>query len=152
MVRLSHVEHMRLHTVAADTRIHLGERMSRALRRVPLPGRLRPRSLAECLAPPRRLLDRLLRLGTNGAQSVDTQKRIRLCNVNAFGGAVIMLVWTYVEAAFGDRASLPWELGFLAGFIGVLALNASGAHRAGRLLMIINANVCVFAGAVLFTE
>ena len=36
--------------------------------------------------------------------------------------------------------------------MGVLALNASGAHRAGRLLLIINANVCVFAGALLFTE
>ena len=47
---------------------------------------------------------------------------------------------------------LPWELGFLAGFVGVLALNAIGAHRAGRLLLIINANVCVFAGALLFTE
>jgi PAS domain S-box-containing protein len=152
MVRLSHVEQMRLLTVATDTRIHLGDRMRRALRRMPFPQRLRPRRLAECLAPPRRLLERILRLGTNSAQSVDTQKRIRLCNINAFGGVVIMLVWTYVEAAFGDRASLPWELGFLAGFIGVLALNGNGMHRAGRLLMIVNANMCVFAGAVLFTE
>src|SRR3954469_215466 len=146
MVRLSHVEQVRVPMVAADARIHLGERMRRAMRR------LRPRRLVECRAPPRRLLGRILRLGTNSAQSVDTQKRIRLCNINAFGGAVIMLVWTYVEAAFGDRATVPWELGFLAGFLGVLALNASGAHRTGRLLMIINANACVFIGAVLFTE
>src|SRR3954469_1591739 len=129
MVSLSHVEHMRLHKAAE--RIHLGERMRRALRRGPVPRRLRPRRMAECLAPARRLFERILRFGTNSAQSLDTQKRIRLCNINALGGAVIMLVWTYVEAAFGDRASLPWELGFLAGFVGVLALNASGAHRLG---------------------
>ena len=152
MVSLSHVEQEPLHKVAAEVQSHLGERMRRAIRRAPLPRRLRPHRLAECLAPARRLLERILRLGTNDAQRVDTQKRIRLCNVNAFGGAVIMFVWAYVEAAFGNRATLPWELGFLAGFVGVLALNASGAHRAGRLLMIINANICVFAGALLFTE
>ena len=152
MVSLSYVEQEPLHKVAAEVQSHFGERMRRALRRAPLPRRLRPHRLAECLAPARRLLERILRLGTNDAQRVDTQKRIRLCNINAFGGAVIMFVWAYVEAAFGNRATLPWELGFLAGFVGVLALNASGAHRAGRLLMIINANICVFAGALLFTE
>jgi PAS domain S-box-containing protein len=108
--------------------------------------------MAERLAPARRLIERILHLGVNDAQSLDTQKRIRLCNLNAFGGAVIMLAWAFIEAVFGDLGTLPWELGFLAGFLGVLALNGSGAHRAGRLLMVINANVCVFAGALLFTE
>jgi PAS domain S-box-containing protein len=152
MVSLSYVEQEPLHRVAAGVQGHLGERMRRAIRRAPLPRRLRPHRLAECLAPARRLLERILRLGTNSAQPVDTQKRIRLCNINAFGGAVIMFVWAYVEASFGIRATLPWELGFLAGFVAVLALNASGLHRAGRLLMIINANICVFAGALLFTD
>ncbi|HXU04857.1 MAG TPA: PAS domain-containing sensor histidine kinase, partial [Polyangia bacterium] len=80
------------------------------------------------------------------------QKRIRLCNINALGGAIIMMLWAYFDLAFGDRQNVPWELAFMAGFVGVLGLNAMGAHRAGRLLLIVNANLCVFAGAVLFTE
>ena len=152
MASLSQVDGVPHFTGATKVQIDIGERMSRAMRRPPPPRRARPRPLAERLAPARRLLDRILRLGTNGAQAVDTQKRIRLCNVNALGGAVIMFLWALIEAVVGDRGTLPLEVGFLAGFVGVLALNASGAHRAGRLLLIVNANVCVFAGAVLFTE
>ena len=153
MVSLSHVEQEPLHKVAAEVQSHFGERMRRAIRRAPLPRRLRPHRLAECLAPARRLLERILRLGTNDAQRVDTQKRIRLCNINAFGGAVIMFVLVVRRGVVRRIAPpSPGELGFVAGFVGVLALNASGAHRAGRLLMIINANICVFAGALLFTE
>jgi PAS domain S-box-containing protein len=70
----------------------------------------------------------------------------------ALGGTIIMAVWAYVEASFGDRHNLPWELGFTATFLAVLVLNGSGAHRAARLLLVVNANVCVFAGALLFTE
>jgi PAS domain S-box-containing protein len=137
---------------AAAGLLHLAHRLRRALRRPPCSRRIRARGWAELLAPARDKIERVLRLGVTDAQSVNTQKRIRLCNLNALGGTVIMTVWAYFEAAFGDRASLPWELAFLAGFLGVLALNARGAHRAGRLLMIINANACVFAGALLFTE
>jgi len=150
MASLSQVDGVPHYTGATKVRIDVGARMSRAIRRAPPPGR--SRTLAERLAPARRLLDRILRLGTNAAQPVDTKKRIRICNASAAGGALIMFLWTFVEAAFGNRATLPWEIGFLAGFVGVLALNASGTHRAGRLLLIINANACVFAGAVLFTE
>jgi PAS domain S-box-containing protein len=126
--------------------------LRRALRHPPCSRRIRAHGWAAWLAPARDKIERVLRLGVTAAQPVNTQKRIRLCNLNALGGSVIMAVWAYFEAAAGDRASLPWELGFLAGFVGVLALNATGAHRAGRLLMIVNANASVLAGAVLFTE
>ena len=151
MASLSRAGHEPRRGGAAAGMAQLAQRMRRALRHPPCSRRIRSRGLAELIAPARDVLERVLHLGVTGAQPVNTQKRIRLCNLNALGGAVIMAAWAYVEAAFGDRASLPWELGFLAGFAGVLALNASGAHRAGRLLMIINANVCVFAGALLFT-
>ena len=52
----------------------------------------------------------------------------------ALGGTIIMAVWGYVEASFGDRRNLPWEMAFTAIFLAVLVLNASGAHRAARLL------------------
>jgi PAS domain S-box-containing protein len=140
MASLSHVQqpHQR---GATRGRIHLGARMRRA--------RLAASSARRHLCG---MVERVLRLGTGVAQPVDTGKRIRLCNINALGGAIIMATWAYLEASFGDVDNLPWELAFLAGFLSVLALNARCAHRAGRLLMIINANVCVFAGAVLFTE
>ena len=53
----------------------------------------------------------------------------------AIGGAIIMASWAALEALFGDSAALPWEIGFTTGFLGVLALNARGAHRAARLLL-----------------
>src|SRR6478752_5509188 len=152
MASASQLERGPLHRAATKVEVHFWRRMRLAFRHLPTCRRLHVRTMAERLAPARRLLERILNLGVNDAQSLDTQKRIRLCNVNAFGGTVIMIAWTFVEAVFGDLGTLPWELGFLAGFLGVLALNGSGAHRAGRLLMIINANVCVFAGALLFTE
>ena len=91
-------------------------------------------------------------MGITSHLPVDAQKRIRLCNIFALSGAAIMAIWAYLDAAFGDLSSLPWELGFLAGFVAVLAVNANGAHRAARFLLIINGNLCVLAGALLFTE
>ena len=139
MASLSQAEHGPRQLGATRTKLHVGAWLRRTVR-------------GTC--PPRRtrLLERLLCLGTSNAQPVHTRKRIRLCNLNALGGAVIMAIWAYFEASIGDAASLPLELAFLAGFLTVLALNASHADRAGRLLLIINANACVFAGAVLFTE
>src|SRR6187549_1647038 len=129
MASASKLERGPLHGTATKVEIHLWRRMRRAFRHLPTCRRLHVRTMAERLAPARRLLERILHLGVNDAQSVDTQKRIRLCNINAFGGAVIMVAWLFVEAAFGDLDALPWELGFLAGFVGVLALNGSGVHR-----------------------
>src|SRR4029453_15193918 len=56
------------------------------------------------------------------------------------------------EASFGEHSNLPWELAFTAVFLTVLVLNLSGAHRAARLLLVVNANVCVFGGGLLFTD
>jgi len=140
MASLSHVQqpHQR---GATRGRIHLGARMRHA--------RAAASSARRHVCG---MVERVLRLGTGAAQPVDTRKRIRLCNINALGGAIIMATWAYLEASFGDVDNLPWELAFLAGFLSVLALNASCAHRAGRLLLIVNANLCVLAGALLFTE
>ena len=103
-------------------------------------------------APVKRVLERALLIGVDPGLPVGTQKRIRLCNVMALGGTIIMAVWGYIEASFGDHHNLPWEVAFTAIFLAVLVLNGSGAHRAARLLLVVNANVCVFAGALLFTE
>jgi signal transduction histidine kinase len=100
----------------------------------------------------RRAGERALRLGFRSGQPVDAAKRLRLCNVNALGGSVIMATWAAVEAVMGDRGNLLWELRFLAGFLAVLGLSAIGAHRVARLLLIVTANICVFAGALLFTD
>src|SRR5262245_40333271 len=140
MVSLSHAE-QEPRRMGATRGIHLGAWLRQTLR-----------AAAAARRQVCSVVERVLRVGTGPAQPVDTRKRIRLCNINALGGAIIMATWAYLEASFGDVASLPWELAFLAGFLSVLALNASGAHRAGRLLLIINANLCVFAGALLFTE
>jgi signal transduction histidine kinase len=133
-------------------RVYL-ERMRRLVGRPPAL-RLCPhaRRLAGRLARLRGAVERVLRIGITSRLPVDAQKRIRLCNIFAVSGAAIMAVWAYLDAAFGDLASLPWELGFLAGFAAVLAVNAKGAHRAARFLLIINGNLCVLAGALLFTE
>jgi signal transduction histidine kinase len=108
--------------------------------------------MAESFAPVKRVIESALSIGVNDDLPVGTQKRIRLCNIMALGGAVIMAAWAYIEASFGEHANLPWELAFTALFLAVLVLNLSGAHRAARLLLIVNGNVCVFAGALLFTE
>ena len=99
-----------------------------------------------------RAVERVLRLGVQTGQPVDAAKRLRLCNVNALGGSLIMATWAAVEAVMGDRGNVLWELRFLAGFLAVLGLSAIGANRAARLLLIVTANICVFAGALLFTE
>ena len=99
-----------------------------------------------------RAVERVLRLGVQAGQPVDAAKRLRLCNVNALGGSIIMAIWAAVEAVMGDRGNVLWELRFLAGFLAVLGLSAIGANRAARLLLIVTANICVFAGAVLFTQ
>jgi signal transduction histidine kinase len=103
-------------------------------------------------AAARRALNCVLRIGVRDGLPINVVKRIRLCNVIAFGGGVIMGTWAAVEAAAGTRGSVAWELGFLAAFLAVLGVSAAGAHKLARLLLLVTANVCVFAGAVLFTE
>jgi len=100
----------------------------------------------------RRAVERTLDLGTKRGLPIDDAKRLRLCNINALGGSIIMATWVTVEAVMGERCNLLWELRFLAGFLAVLGLSAIGAHRVARLLLIFTANICVFAGALLFTE
>jgi signal transduction histidine kinase len=158
MASLSHVvrEPRRQGAVVAPTR--LGERMrrvfsrNRAWIRAARCSRPRGRTWAERVAPVKRTVERALRTGADPTLPVGTQKRIRLCNILAIGAGAIMAAWAYFEASFGDCSVLPWELAFTAGFLAVLVLNASGAHRAARLLLILNANLCVLAGCVLFTE
>jgi signal transduction histidine kinase len=100
----------------------------------------------------RRVLNRVARIGVRDGLSVSVAKRIRLCNVIAIGGGVIMGAWAAAEAIGGTRDSVVWELGFLAVFLAVLGVSAAGAHRLARLLLLLTANACVLAGAVLFTE
>jgi PAS domain S-box-containing protein len=97
-------------------------------------------------------LQRALQIGVESAHGVDVAKRIRLCNLIALTGCLIMGPWLAVEAAVGERANMSWEMAFLASFLAVLTLNAVRAHRAARLLLLITANVCVFVGAVMFEE
>jgi PAS domain S-box-containing protein len=97
-----------------------------------------------------RIVEWALQLGVSRGLPVDTDKRVRLCNRFALVAIAIMVPWLLVEAGFGDARNLPWELGFLAGFLGVLTLNGAGATRAARLALIATANGCVFAGALLF--
>jgi PAS domain S-box-containing protein len=100
----------------------------------------------------RSLVERVLDLGAQSGLSVGDAKRLRLCNINAFGGSLIMATWAIVEAVMGDRGNLLWELRFLAGFLAVLGLSALGFHRLARFGLILTANICVFAGALLFTD
>jgi len=127
MARLSHLEQRPRLRRAAAGRLHLGERL-------------------------RRTLESALHLGANGSLSVDAHKHIRLCNISAVSGGVIMTTWLLIELVFGELRTVPLELGFVAGFAAVLALNATGAHRAARLLLIVMANICVLVGALLFPE
>src|SRR4051812_29262535 len=158
MASLSHLvrEPRREGAVAAPA--HLGERMRRAFLRdrawirAARCSRPRERTWAVQFAPVTRTVERALRIGADRTMPVGTQKRIRLCNILTIGAGVIMAAWAYFEVSFGDRTLLPWELAFTAGFLAVLVLNASGAHRAARLLLIVSANLCVLAGCVLFKE
>src|SRR5580765_1027235 len=116
------------------------ERMSRA------------RAFARWIFPLRRTVEWTLRLGVDDGDPADVRKRIRLCNIYAVGGVVIMAAWVVIELVFGEVRNVPLEIGLVAGFLAVLVLNATGTHRIGRLLLIIMANACVLVGAVLFTE
>ena len=100
----------------------------------------------------RRLVERVLDLGVQRGVKVDDAKRLRLCNILALGGTLIMAAWATVEAVMGDQGNLLWELRFLAGFLAVLGSSAIGFHRLARFGLVITANVCVFAGALLFSE
>ena len=116
--------------------------------------RLRParRMLAEWRATACRAIEHARRIGVSPGVPIGLQKRIWLCNTAALGGTVIMASWAALELLFGDSSALPWEIGFTSGFLGVLALNARRSHRAARLLLVVTANLCVFAGAILFTN
>src|SRR3954469_1248909 len=100
----------------------------------------------------RRMVQHVLDLGAQSGLPVDDAKRLRLCNINALGGAIIMGTWATVEAVAGDQGNLLWELRFLAGFVAILGLSAIGFHRLARFGLVITANICVFAGALLFTD
>jgi PAS domain S-box-containing protein len=100
----------------------------------------------------RRGVRRTLQLGVEAPGPVDVNKRIRMCNLLALTGSLIMAPWVVVEAMVGDRANVSWEMGFLASFLAVLTLNAARADRAARLLLLVTGNACVFGGAVMFEE
>jgi PAS domain S-box-containing protein len=100
----------------------------------------------------RRKVERLLDLGLHKGLPVDDAKRLRFCNLSALGGSIIMATWAAAEAVMGDHGNLLWELRFLAGFMAVLGLSAIGFHRLARFGLVITANICVFAGALLFTQ
>ena len=100
----------------------------------------------------RRMVERVLDLGVQRGLPIDDAKRLRFCNLNALGGTIIMGTWATVEAVMGDQSNLLWELRFLAGFVAVLGLSAIGFHRLARFGLVITANICVFAGALLFTD
>ena len=104
------------------------------------------------MAAARRVLDRVLCIGVREGLPVNAGKRVRLCNVIALGGSLIMGAWAVLEAIDGTRSSVGWELGFMAAFLAVLGMSAAGAHRLARLLLLATANVSVLAGAVLYPE
>jgi PAS domain S-box-containing protein len=98
------------------------------------------------------MVEDLLRLGGSSALPALANRHIRLCNILALGGGVIMAIWAVVELLFGDHATLPLEVGFTVSFGLVLGLNALGRHRLARVLLILIANACVLSGCVLFPE
>jgi len=100
--------------------------------------------------PRSRIVERALQLGVSDEESVDTNKRVRLCNIFALVAVAIMIPWVLAEVAIGDLQNLPSEVIFLISFCGVLVLNGLGATRAARTLMVVTSNVCVFIGALLF--
>jgi signal transduction histidine kinase len=154
MVSLSHVNRQPRRERAAHGWTHFLERMRRVVRGNPSSHRSRPRArrLVERFAPALRAAERAVLIGVTKGTPVDVCKRIRLCNFIAILGSVIMASWAGFEALFGDGSNVLWEIGFLAAFVAVLGLNAARAHRAARLLLIFAGNMCVFAGAILFTE
>ena len=121
MASLSHVEREPRPQGAATAPIQLGARLRRAIRRFRSTRRLLARPCPRLarterfFAPVKRVLERALLIGVDPGLPVGTQKRIRLCNIMALGGAAIMAVWAYIEAAFGDRPNLPWEVAIHGG-------------------------------------
>src|SRR5262245_45607143 len=112
MASSSQVERQSRQSSAAVERTPVGERMRRLLRRARRVPRSSPRvrRLAGRLAPIRRAAERVLRTGVGGTQAVDIQKRIRLCNIFALSGGVIMATWTLVEVLLGEHGNLAFEL------------------------------------------
>jgi PAS domain S-box-containing protein len=98
----------------------------------------------------RSFLVRAVDIGVERSSAAVDVKRTRVCNFIALYGAIIMGAWALIEAMVGDRHTLPWEVAFLASFLAVLTLNAAHTRRAARLLLIVTANACVLAGAVMF--
>jgi signal transduction histidine kinase len=96
------------------------------------------------------IIERALQLGVSGEPSLDTYKRVRLCNIFALVAVVIMVIWGVAELLIGDVGNLPLELGFLVSFAAVLTLNGFGATKAARALLVVTGNACVFIGALLF--
>src|SRR5215831_3723801 len=98
---------------ATRGRIHRGERLRRVERGDASSRRAQPRALAGWIAQLRHAFERTLRLGANTAQPLDIHKRLRLCNVNAVGGGVIMTIWLVIELVFGEIRNIPVELVFV---------------------------------------
>jgi PAS domain S-box-containing protein len=94
----------------------------------------------------------LIQQGVSPVQSIDVNKRIRLCNGLALLGAAIMGFWVPIEAAFGDPGNITFEGVFLLGFALVPVIAGRGHHRAARLGLLAVANACVTAGALLFSD
>jgi PAS domain S-box-containing protein len=105
------------------------------------------------VAPPGPSLRRWASLFRDGAQdppSIYARRRVRLCKILALCAIAIMGPWLVVEFLTGQPRNVVLEGGFLASFVGVLVLETVGAHRLACLLLIVAANACVLAGAVLF--
>src|SRR5262245_60015318 len=103
-------------------------------------------------APIARAAGWAMNLGVGRAGLVSENKRTRLAHLLALVGAALMTPWLVIEALFGNRAMLPLEAVLLGSFFVILTLNACEAIRTARLLLIVVANGCVFAGAVLYTS
>src|SRR4051812_18906077 len=128
MISSSQVERRARPGSATAAKLHLRERMRRTLRAAVSGRRARRclRALVDWSAPVRQAIDRTLQLGVSGdPMPLGVQKRIRLCNINALGGGLIMAGWVLIEAVFGELRNVPLEIGLMAGFASVLALNAS---------------------------
>src|SRR5262245_4747818 len=84
-------------------RLQIRERFRRAVGRGARPSSRsdarpssRSRTLAQRFAPIKRVVEDLLRLGGSTALPTLTNRHIRLCNILALGGGVIMAIWAVV--------------------------------------------------------
>src|SRR5262245_30975197 len=109
MASSSHVERQPRHQGAVAGWIRLGARLSRVVRgRADAPDSRRKASgLVRWFAPLRRAIARVIRIGAKHIPRRDTRKRLRLCNMMALCGAVIMAVWAALEAPLGSASNLP---------------------------------------------